>query len=180
MKKIVCLVFALMLCLSVAMAEAPVSPTSLLKVIVDPEGPAFLPVDEAFMGPYAANFQRQIELCNREVPKLAASSVEEYFAGIDAKAIVGADELNVYEMYGLVVAGFKAEDGDYTITIQFPTPYTPGDKVAVAMGTDNGENVDWTAVEGNITDDGSVQFVVGIETLLALQAGVAMIAVISK
>ena len=28
MKKIVCLVFALLLCLSVAMAEAPLSPTS--------------------------------------------------------------------------------------------------------------------------------------------------------
>jgi len=180
MKKIVCLVFALLMCLSIAMAEAPQSPSSLLKVIVEPEGPAFLPVDEAFMGPAVANFQRQIDLCNREIPKLAASSIDEYFAGIDAKAIVGADELNVYEMYGLVVSGFKPEDGDTTITIQFPTPYTAGDKVAVATGLDNGENVDWTAVEGNITDDGCVKFTLDIDTVLALQNGLAMIAIISK
>lgn len=180
MKKIVCLVFALLLCLSVAVAEAPVSPSSLLKVIVDPEGPCFLPVDEAFMGPAVLNFKRQMDLCNRELPKLAASTVDEYFQGIDAHAIAGEGDLQVYEMYGVVASGFKAEDGDFTITIQFPTPYPAGAPVCVAIGLDNGETVDWTAFAGEGTEDGSVKFVIDIDTLLAVQNGLGLIAVISQ
>ena len=133
------------------------------------------------MGPAVKNFKRQMDLCDRELPKLAGSSVEEYFADIAdaAKEIVGEGELQAYEMYGVVASGFKAEDGDITITIQFPTPYPAGAKVCVALGLDNGETVDWTAIAGEATDDGSVKFVVDNDTILAIQNGLAMIAVIS-
>lgn len=168
MKKILCLVLAL-LCLSAyAMAESvPSKNTSdMVSLEIDatlnPDLPAdsglvVLPVpeeDEEHAGAYA----EPIALCQEEIAKLAesvaqsaetaeTSGVEAYFGEVrdsDGNVVVlsealAAQSLNVFEFMPLIVENYENTYGDVTLTFQFKTPYADGEVLLVLVGIQNSE-----------------------------------------
>ena len=193
MKKIVALMLALMLCLSMtAMAEVPSKTASdAVDVIAvtenEPEAgaPALdvkLVSDLDMTEEELAQYEALEKIADAEVEKIKeAESVEAYFAdakdaegnAADLKSIVGTDgELAVYELYGLVASNYDAELGKVTACLQLPTPYAEGEKVAVMIGLINkGENdeytVDWTALPGTVENIESTTE--GVETVSAVK-----------
>ena len=126
------------------------------------------------------------------LPKLAASdSIEAYFgANVDLKALVAANQMNVFEFKPIIAGNYDVAYGKVTAKMLFSTPYEAGEKVAVMIGLVN-ENadgtitVDWNAFEGvgiaadQIEAAGSIQVELDAETVLAIQNGIALLAVVS-
>lgn len=174
MKKIVCLVLALMVCASAAaMAESVPSKTvaDLTRFEVAAEnqpGDAtiyLMPVNEVTMGEMLPEYQERIDSCKKEMGKLAASeTVESYFGdvtdangnAVDMKTLLGAGEdetLNVFEFCSVIAGGFQEDSGKVTATMLFSTPYEEGEKVLVMIGLvtvleDGTQEVVWQAFEG--------------------------------
>ena len=170
MKKIACIVLALLLCLSMAaMAESVPSRTTtdLTTITVAAEN---MPADiDLPLGRGTANFtltpitevdpanmtpemQVRVEACNAEIAKLNESgNAVEYFGEVtDANGnavslteLLGTDEVNVYEFFPLSAEGFEVEYGAVTATMVFSTPYEEGQQVAVLVGIVT-ENADGT------------------------------------
>lgn len=197
MKKFACMLLALLLCVTsvVALAEDVPSKTTadLSNVEVAAEN---LPTDSAFSVSFVTvdetEYQKLLDIKNAEVDKLAAvESVEAYFGeDIDLKAIVGAEQLNVYEFMPVVVSGYEEAYGKVTLTMLFSTPYEVGEKVAVMIGlvTENADgttSIDWKAFEGvgvdaeQVEAAGSIQVDLDAEAILAIQNGTALLAVVS-
>ena len=121
----------------------------------------------------------------------AAESVEAYFGEeLDLKSIVGADELNVFEYVPIIAGGYDIAYGTVTTKIWLATPYEVDEKVAVMIGmvTENADGtntVSWKAFEGVGIAPESEEAVAGIqteldpETVLAIQEGVALLAIVS-
>ena len=197
MKKFTCMMLALLLCLTsvAALAESvPSKTTADLRWIEadpekDPEDSGFyiriVTVDET-------NYQERVEICTEEIAKLAAAeSVEAYFGEEqDLKSIVGADELNVFEYVPIIAGGYDIAYGTVTTKIWLATPYEVDEKVAVMIGmvTENADGtntVSWKAFEGVGIAPESEEAVAGIqteldpETVLAIQEGVALLAIVS-
>ena len=197
MKKFTCMMLALLLCLTsvAALAESvPSKTTADLRWIEadtekDPEDSGFyiriVTVDET-------NYQERVEICTEEIAKLAAAeSVEAYFGEeLDLKSIVGADELNVFEYVPIIAGGYDIAYGTVTTKIWLATPYEVDEKVAVMIGmvTENADGtntVSWKAFEGVGIAPESEEAVAGIqteldpETVLAIQEGVALLAIVS-
>ena len=197
MKKFACMLLALLLCLTSVAALAEYTPSKkaadLTKVEVTAEN---LPADSGFfiriVNEDETEYQKQLSICEAEVAKLAASdSIEAYFgADVDLKAIVAADQLNVFEFKPIIADGYDAAYGKVTAQMLFSTPYEVGEKVAVLIGLVN-ENadgtitVDWNAFEGvgiaadQVEAAGSIQVELDAETVLAIQNGIALLAVVS-
>lgn len=197
MKKFACMLLALLLCLTSIAALAESTPskktTDLTKVEVTAEN---LPADSGFfiriVNEDETEYQEQLDVCNAEIAKLAAAeSVEAYFGtDIDLKAIVAADQLNVFEFKPVIAGGYDAAYGKVTAKMLFSTPYEAGEKVAVLIGlvTENADGstvVDWKAFEGvgvaadQVEAAGSIQVELDAETVLAIQNGIALLAVVS-
>ena len=150
MKKIVCLVLAL-LCVSVmAVAESTPSKTTADLTLIQtsaanlPEGASFTlaPVTTARAADLP-DYEERVAACEAEIAKLAQSaSVAEYFGTvtdsegneINLTEILGADALNVYEFLPLVVDGYDPAYGNVTATMEFSTPYEEGEQVVVLVG----------------------------------------------
>ena len=188
MKKFTCMMLALLLCLTsvAALAEsAPSKTTADLRWIEadaekDPEDSGFyiriVTVNET-------NYHDRLEICTEEIAKLAAAeSVEAYFGE--------ADELNVFEYVPIIASGYDIAYGTVTAKIWLATPYEVGEKVAVMIGvvTENADGtntVSWKAFEGVGIAPESEEAVAGIqteldpETVLAIQEGVALLAIVS-
>lgn len=197
MKKFACMLLALLLCLTSVAALAEYTPSKkaidLTKVEVTAEN---LPADSGFfiriVNEDETEYQKQLNICEAEVAKLAASdSVETYFGtDVDLKAIVAADQMNVFEFKPIIAGDYDAAYGKVTAKMLFSTPYEVGEKVAVMIGLVN-ENadgtitVDWNAFEGvgiaaeQIEAAGSIQVELDTETVLAIQNGIALLAVVS-
>lgn len=197
MKKFACMLLALLLCLTSVAALAEYTPSKkaidLTKVEVTAEN---LPADSGFfiriVNEDETEYQKQLSICEAEVAKLAAAeNVEAYFgADIDLKAIVAADQLNVFEFKSIIAGDYDAAYGKVTAKMLFSTPYEVGEKVAVMIGLVN-ENadgtitVDWNAFEGvgiaadQVEAAGSIQVELDAETVLAIQNGIALLAVVS-
>jgi hypothetical protein len=104
MKKFACMLLALLLCLTSVAALAEYTPSKkaadLTKVEVTAEN---LPADSGFfiriVNEDETEYQKQLNICEAEVAKLAASdSIEAYFgANVDLKALVAANQMNVFE-----------------------------------------------------------------------------------
>ena len=140
MKKIACIVLALLLCLSMAaMAESVPSRTTtdLTTVTVAAENmPAdanftLTPITEVDPANMTPEMQVRVEACNAEIAKLNESgNAVEYFGEVtDANGnavslteLLGTDEVNVYEFFPLSAEGFEVEYGAVTATMVFSTP----------------------------------------------------------
>ncbi len=197
MKKLACMLLALLLGLTsvAALAESTPSKTTadLTKVEVTAEN---LPADSGFfirlINEEETEYRELLDICEAEVAKLAAAdSVEAYFGkDVDLKAIVAADSLNVFEFKPVIAGDYDAAYGKVTAKMLFSTPYEAGEKVAVMVGlvTENADGtltVDWNAFGGigiaaeQVEEVGRIQVELDAETVLAIQNGIALLAVVS-
>lgn len=168
MKKILCLVLAL-LCLSAyAMAESvPSKNTSdMVSVEIDATSNPDLPVDSGLVvlpvleedEAHATAYAEPIALCQEEIAKLAenvaqseesaeTSGVEAYFGEVhdsEGNVVVlsealAAQTLDVFEFMPLIVENYEDTYGDVTLTFQFKTPYAEGEELLVLVGIRNSE-----------------------------------------
>lgn len=175
MKKFICLVAALVLCLStVALAESYPSKTTsdLTRFDVVAENQPddaniyLLPVNEVTVGEMLPDYQERIDICQVEIEKLAAAeTVEAYFGEVkdsegnpvNLREMLGleADEeiLNVFEFCPAIAGGFQEDCGKVTATMLFSTPYEEGEQVLVLIGIvtvneDGTQTVAWQVFEG--------------------------------
>lgn len=197
MKKFACMMLVLLLCLTSVAALAEYTPSKkaadLTKVEVTAEN---LPANSGFfiriVNEDETEYRKQLDICKEEVTKLAAaSSVDTYFGtDVDLKALVAAKQLNVFEFKPVTAGGYDAAYGKVTAKMLFSTPYEVGEKVAVLIGlvTENADGstvVDWKAFEGvgvaadQVEAAGSIQVELDAETVLAIQNGIALLAVVS-
>lgn len=164
-----------------------------------------LPLNEAAVGEKMPEYQKHMDICQAEIEKLAGSeSVERYFGNVtdseaepaDLRALLGADEnaaLNVFEFCPAIAGGFREECGKVTASMLFSTPYEEGEKVLVLIGIvtvleDGAYRVDWQAFEGigqkavekQEETYGCVRVELTPEIVLAIQDGIALLAVVSK
>lgn len=209
MKKIVCLVLAALLCLSMAaLAEEAVpskNTSDMVSVEIDPALNPNLPADSGFVAfpvleedaTQAEEYAESIALCQEEIVRLMAaaggtdaSGVEAYFGTVrDSEGnevalseALQAQMLDVFEFMPLVVQNYDEAYGDVTLTIQFKTPYEEGEPVLVLIGIQNAgtEAMEWTAFEGaGAGEAGAVQVTFTPEILTAIQENVALLAVVS-
>lgn len=210
MKKKICLVFALLLCLTMtALAEStPSRMTSDMTVIeVEAEN---LPEDSGFfIEPIVENteqYEERINICEAEVEKLSTSlDLEEYFGevtdsegnAVSLKEVLDTDTLNVYEFCPLIAGRYEESYGKVLAKMLFATPYEKDEKVVVMIGlvtVDEMGNqiVKWTAYEGIgigtqedinegvIEEMGAVQVELDPAIVKAIEDGVALLAVVSK
>ena len=149
MKKIVCLVLAALLCLSMAaLAEEAVpskNTSDMVSVEIDPALNPNLPENSGFVAfpvleedaTQAEEYAESIALCQEEIVRLMAaaggtdaSGVEAYFGTVrDSEGnevalseALQAQMLDVFEFMPLVVQNNDEAYGDVTLTIQFKTP----------------------------------------------------------
>lgn len=175
MKKLICLILALALCLATAaMAESVPSKTTsgLTRFEVTAENQPgdenlyLLPVNEVTVGETLLDYQKRIDICQVEIEKLAASeSVEAYFKNVadsegnpvDLRVLLGletdADLLNVFEFCPAIAGGFQEDCGKVSARMLFSTPYEKDEKVIVLIGIvtiheDETQTVAWQAFEG--------------------------------
>lgn len=192
MKKLLCLVLALLCIASFALADSVPSKSTADMVSVQVQGN--IPADSGFvLTPVvdSITYQVAVEACQNQIEKLAASaSVEAYFGEvkdgdgnvISLKEILGTDTLNVNEFMPVVVENYEESYGDVTATFQFSTPYAQGEEVLVLVGVINaltGE-VEWVALAGVGTADGGIEVTFTAAILSAIQSNTAMMAVVSK
>lgn len=172
MKKFVCLVVALLLCLSVSAVAENSVPSKTTEDLTrfdvvaenqpgDP-GIYLIPVNEVTVGDTIENYQERIDICQVEIEKLAAAeTIESYFGEVvdkDGNVVVlsealGTTELNVFEFSPAVAGGFKEDCGKVTATMLFPTVYEQDEQVLVLIGIvtvheDNTQTVAWHVFEG--------------------------------
>ncbi len=163
MKKLFCLMIALMLCLTsvvvLAQETAVGDETSLeaapsktaedmthIEVEVentedDASGFFIRDVQET-----EEEYQNRLDACAVEIEKMAAAeSFEEYFADAtdfsgnavdldEALEVTETEELKVYECLPVIAGGYKEEFGKVHVKMLFPTPYEVGQKVMVMIG----------------------------------------------
>ena len=206
MKKIACIVLALLLCLSMAaMAESVPSRTTtdLTTVTVAAENmPAdanftLTPITEVDPANMTPEMQVRVEACNAEIAKLNESgNAVEYFGEVtDANGnavslteLLGTDEVNVYEFFPLSAEGFEVEYGAVTATMVFPTPYEEGQQVAVLVGivtenADGTQSVAWQVFDGvgtSVAEGSGIEVTFTPEILEQVQNGTALMAVVSR
>lgn len=214
MKKIVSILLALALCLSaVAMAENVPSKTvtdlTRFEVVAEnqpgDETLYLLPVTELTVGENMEEYQERIDICEKEIAKLAASGdAADYFANVtdsegnpvDLRALLGLDAdapLNVFEFCPAIASGFKEDCGKVTATMLFSTPYAENEKVLVLIGIvtvheDGTQSVAWQVfegigvapVKGQTETYGSIQVELTPEIVNAIENEMALIAIVSK
>lgn len=214
MKKLVCLILALTTCVSAAaMAESVPSKTvadlTHFDVIAENQpGDAtiyLMPVNEVTMGEMLPEYQERIDICQKEIERLAASETVESNFGevtdadgnvVDLRALLDVDAdaaLNVFEFCPVIASGFREDCGKVTATMFFSTPYEKDEKVLVMIGIvtvlENGtQDVAWQvfegiglgAVESQEESVGSVQVELTPEIVMAIQNEIALLAIVSK
>lgn len=195
MKKLVCLVLALIMTIApMALAESTPSKTTgdltQIEVVVENT-----PADSGFfMAPVVEAdpvYQEKVEICQKEIVKLAESAkVEEYFSvvvdnqgnAVSLSEVLGTETLNVYEFCPIVAEQFEESYGTVKATLSFATPYEKGEKVVVLIGVVSVEDapIVWTAFDGDVVEQGCVQAEFDAATVLAIQEGNALMAIASR
>lgn len=192
MKKLICLVLALMLCMGAVAAMAAPSPTTddMNETTTNKPKTSTLVVKTIDLN--SAEYKALVEKCLAELEKLENSeSVAVYFGEvIDSEGnkvpfaeLFGEDALTVCEMMPIVVENYDESLGDVKITLQFATPFEKGEEVVVLIGLIDGQTgeVEWYALKGVGTGvNGAVEVVVTSKMMVAIQNGQALIAVLKK
>jgi len=167
------------------------------------------PADQSlFLRPVDAreteDYQARLDVCRVEIEKLAASpSIEAYFGNVmdmtDGEGrvvplgeLMEESGLNVFEFCPLIAGGFQETCGKVTATMLFATPYEKGERVLVLIGLvtlneDETQSAEWRAFEGvgleadpsEVAYTGRVRVELDSETVLAVQRGAALLAVVS-
>lgn len=196
MKKFICLLFALVLCLSVAMAESVPSKTTSDMTEVKDVVAENLPADSNFAVSIPVE-EEVVAVANTEVTKLVeaakTSDVTTYFGTVtDSKGnevklteLLETETVNVFEFMPIEVKEYVEEYGSVNVTLTFSTPYAKDEKVVVLLGLvtvneDGTQTVAWTAYEGLVVEEGAIQVEFDPETLKMIQDGTALIAIVSK
>ncbi len=189
MKKITALILALLMAMLTvsAFAAGGSSPsgdkynkTTVTTPNTNPTKPAF--------GFGISDDPDDIAKANEEVAKLAeAENPADYFGKADDIAnILGDENCEVNEMVPVYAENYKESMGPQDIQLSVPTPYTPGDDVAVMVGVETGKDADgnpiieWKAVPGKVQEDGSIAFTLDPATILAVQENGGLLAIASK
>ena len=173
MKKIVCLVLALMLCMTFALAEEVSSKTTKDLTVMTVTGEN-IPADSGFFiadiqAEESEEYQAVLDICNAEIEKLAAlqtseEAIESYFGeisnaegnSVSLKEMLGLAEgetVHVSEFLPIVAGNYDVSYGSVTANLVFATPYAEGEKVAVLIGIvttleDGTTQIVWTVYEG--------------------------------
>ena len=197
MKKIVCLMLALLMLASVAVAESPSkSVADLNRFTVSTEGKGSTNATLGIVVTTEANrtlreYAEAVAVCQQEMAKLTeAGNMADYFGEVtdvdgnevDLEEKLGADAddpLSVFEFYPVVASGFKKGCGLVTVSMQFATAYEEGQKVLVLIGLISEENIAWKAFDGESVN-GGVQVGLPEEIIMQIQNGKALMAVVSK
>ena len=191
MKKIVCLVMAVMLCLSlVAFAESPES-NDLTVVVTDSDNN---PVENAviFKTDNQDNAAALIEklaaaLEGAETPEAKAEAIantlntpaESLAAAIATGSDEAAGELTVPEIFDVGARGFDNMEGNVTVTLIFDMPLKAGHTVAVVIMIPDAEgNLVSQVFPGTVNEDGSITVVLPVELCQQIQAGGYQIAIV--
>lgn len=197
MKKLICLVLAMLLCVgSVTLAMAASSKTTSdmtgteeVKTSTGSSAPKDLVVE-----PIAdtAGTKEQQAQCEQMVEEIAAAgSVAEFFgdlqddagASLDLAEILGTDKPVVNEVVPLVVKNYTAGSGSMKASFTFATPYQKDEPVVVVVRVVDPKTgkVTQIALKGNGNGvNGGIDVVFPPEVLEAIQNGTATMAVVSK
>lgn len=192
MKKLICLVLALMLCMGAVAAMAAPSPTTddMNETTTNKPKTSTLVVKTIDLN--SAEYKALVEKCLAELEKLENSESAAVYFGevIDSEGnkvpfaeLFGEDDLTVCEMMPIVVENYDESLGDVKITLQFATPFEKGEEVVVLIGLIDGQTgeVEWYALKGVGTGvNGAVEVVVTSKMMVAIQNGQALIAVLKK
>ena len=197
MKKLFCLILALVCIGSAALAATvPSKTTADLNTTTKVTTESGAPLDSLVVVPVAeteeskAAYEQKLEICNTELQKLAevvatTNSVVEYFGEVKTTAgeAVSLEGKSVDEFMPLVVAGVETVGTEETVKVgfKFATTYAKDQVVVVLIGVANPliDEVEWTALEGVGTEDGGIEVVFPVEMLETIQNGDAMMAVAS-
>lgn len=166
MKKMMCVVLALLCMTAGALAESVPSKNTadMVIVTVDQTLTPNIPADSGFAvtpvleedALHAVKYADHIMLCKTEIAKLAeavgqretgaeSSAVEAYFGEIRDSAgnavtlseALDAQTLNVNELMPLAVSNYDPSYGNVTLSFQFKTPYAQDEAVLVLIGIQN-------------------------------------------
>lgn len=181
MKKLVCLVLALVCFATVAMAESVPSKSTADMVTVEVKGnPGGVLVEIVEDIP---ENRAVIAKRNEEIEKLAASaSAVAYFGevkNVAGETVTLADDATVAEFEALAVSGYEETMGNLTVDFQLATPYAVGETATMLIGivAEDGA-VEWTAFEAVGTGvNGAIEVEFTPEVLLAIQNGTGLMAV---
>lgn len=176
MKKMVCLLLVLALCLSATAFAEEATPSKTIQDLnkfevemenMPPEGAdpvvlAPLVVDE-MTEEQKAVYQERLDVCDEEVAKLSeAEKPAAYFTSIKDETgkevtiaeLLGTDQVDVFEMCPAVAMGYEDVYGDVTAVMKFATPYEENEQVIVLVGvSEKNDDTDtrtmnWTAYHG--------------------------------
>ena len=192
MKKLICLVLALVLCMGAVAAMAAPSPTTddMNETTTNKPKTSTLVVKTIDLN--SAEYKALVEKCKAELEKLENSESAAVYFGevIDSEGnkvpfaeLFGEDALTVCEMMPIVVENYDESLGDVKVTLQFATPFEKGEEVVVLIGLIDGQTgeVEWYALKGVGTGvNGAVEVVVTSKMMVAIQNGQALIAVLKK
>ena len=197
MKKLICLVFVMLLCVSAAsMAMAVGSKTTTNMTgstgVVTPTGTAA--PEEIVIAPIAetAGTPEQRAACEKLIGEIAsASSLEEVFGELqdsegevlDLAEILGTDKPVINEIVPLVVQNYIPTFGSLKSNFTFSTPYQKGEPVVVVIRVvdpKTGAVKQFTLKGVGNGIDGGIELEFPPEVLEEIQSGTATMAVISK
>jgi len=140
-------------------------------------------------------FVLNCEVCDTR--KMTAESLQNYFKdavdpqGIpfDAAAALEAQELYCYEFVPVIAGNYTDEMGVVTARFLFPTPYEKGEQVVVMIGLvsvdeEGMQTVRWIAQPGVVVEAADqgicIETVLTPDTVIGIQEGVALLAVLSR
>lgn len=181
MKKIIAIALTLVLLCSAVSVFADSVPSKTTDDLVAIEITVENPVDGKAPAA-AASTDLGVLAAAAEVAKLAEVGADEYF-GAEAAAAVAAivgEGANVDEFLPITVTDYVEGMGDATWIVKFATPYAEGQVVTILIGMpmEDGQ-LAWNVYEGVGLADGSVQFTVPGDVMVALVNGSALLAVCS-
>lgn len=191
MKKLICLVLALVLCMGAVVAMAAPSPTTddLNETRTNKPKTSSLVVKTVDLN--STEYKALVEKCLAELEKMKNSSAADYFGmvvdtdgnKISFAELLGEEGLTVCEMMPLVVANYEGTLGDVKVTLQFATPFEKGEEVVILVGLVNEQTgeLEWYVLKGVGTGvNGAIEVEFTPEMMYAIQNGQALIAVLKK
>ena len=164
MKKILAILLAAITAFSMMAAFAAMSPEPEIKIDTDPEHPEYSP-NFYFKVSYDESKHRQANAILADLSKAEAPA--DFFGEAAAKITetLGKEEFDIVEFAPVIAGNYVEEMGNVKLTIECPTKYAEGQKVAVLFGIDN----NWSVYEGVGTADGKVQVTLDPTMVLAVQ-----------
>lgn len=196
MKKCVAILFSLVLCLSVAVAESVLSKTTSDLTEVKDVVVENLPADSTFSIAIGEK-EEAVAVANTEIAKLVeavqTADVTTYFGeitdtqgnAVSLTEALGVENVNVHELMPIEVNDYEETYGTVTMTFAVSTPYAKDEQIVVLLGlvtvnADGTQTVTWTAHDADVTEEGTIKVDFEPEILKLIQEGTALIAIVSK